>query len=49
MINVMASDICIILLTLLAVGMFGRPTWMLALGGGLLICVTAGYLKDGEG
>ena len=49
MIGVVASDICIVLMTLLAVGMSGRPAWMLAVGGGLLICVTAGYLKDGEG
>ena len=49
MINVIMSDICIILLTLLAVGMSGRPAWMLAVGGGLLICVTAGYIMDGEG
>ena len=49
MINVVASDICIILLTLLAVTMSGRTAWMLVLGGLLLICVTAGYIKDGEG
>ena len=49
MINVVVSDICIILMTVLAVGMSGRPAWMLTVGGALLICVTAGYIMDGEG
>ncbi|MBQ9490075.1 MAG: hypothetical protein IKQ25_06235 [Lachnospiraceae bacterium] len=49
MINVMISDICIILLMLLSAYTTGRPAWMLTVGGMLLICITAGYLKDGEG
>ena len=49
MINVIVSDICMILLTLLAAWTSGQPTLAFALGGGLLVCVTAGYIRDGEG
>lgn len=47
MIDVMISDICIILLTLLSAYTTGRPAWMLTVGGALLICVTAGSVVDG--
>ena len=49
MIDVMASNGMLVLLTLLAVGLSGRPALMLLLGGALMISITAGYVKDGGG
>ena len=49
MFNVVTSSAILILLTLLAVGTSGSVSLMLLFGGGLLISMTAGFVKDGEG
>ena len=49
MINVIVSDAIIILLTILSLGTTDYPSMVLFLGGMLLGCVTAEYVKGGEG
>jgi signal transduction histidine kinase len=48
MIYVIISNLIIVLMTLLAAGMSGNIILTFLIGGGLLISVTAGYVKDGE-
>ncbi|MBE5958422.1 MAG: hypothetical protein E7254_06120 [Lachnospiraceae bacterium] len=48
MIYVIISNLIIALMTLLAAGMSGNIILTFLIGGGLLISVTAGYVKDGE-
>ena len=49
MINMVTSNVILILLTLLAARTSGQPALMLLLGGGLMISMTAGFVRDGEG
>ena len=49
MINMATSNVILILLTLLSAGTSGRPALMLFVGGGLMISMTAGFVRDGEG